>query len=628
MSRPIHSFRFLFLFIILTGNLFSQEYKEVKLETSIEKVTVFLQGAQIIREGTINIPKGKSLLTVESLSPYIDGKSLQVSGEGDFTIISVNHRLDYLDEMKKDKKVDSLQKRLENLDHQIAENKSRLEILKEKESLLDKNKDLSGEKSSPSLDQLKQAINFYDKELSDIKKEAISVHERIKDLKLKKLRIDREIADVKQLKNTGSGKIEIRVQAKNQAKAHFNISYLVSNAGWFPNYDVRAKNVNTPIQLSYKADVYQNTGVDWDNVHLRFSNANPNESGVAPELSTWYLNYPRNTIYTTKITGKPDPSVHSVSGTIISADDGLPLPGVNIMVKGSTVGSISDFDGNYQLTLPNDSKYLIFSYVGMKTQEVPITNTNINIALEADNAVLEEVVVTGLGKSLSGKSAGVQINEAPREAKRIITNAIEQQTTTEFEVKEPYSIKSNAEKLKVDLSKNEIQSEYEYYAAPKLDNDAFLIARITDWGQYNLLEGEANLFFEDAYVGRTILEAGALNDTLALSLGRDQNIVIERKKVEQYSRRRMIGSNKVESREFEIIVLNKKSQPIQLFLNDQIPVASINDIEVEATELSGGKLNERTGEITWKLNLEPGEQKTLKFGYEVKYPKREKLILE
>ena len=205
---------------------------------------------------------------------------------------------------------------------------------------------------------------------------------------------------------------------------------------------------------------------------------------------------------------------------------------------------------------------------------------------------------------------------------------VENQTTVEIEVVNPYSIKSNGEKLQVDLRRYQIDALYEYYAIPKLDKDAFLIARIINWDQYNLLEGEANLYFENAYVGRSILDAKSLQDTLAISLGRDKSIVIGREKNEQFSRKKTIGSNAVETRSFKIIARNKKPQPIKLTVFDQIPVSVVSDIIVNPIELTKGQLDIKSGKVQWELNIDGQQQKDINIRYEVKYPKREKIILE
>jgi hypothetical protein len=84
----------------------------------------------------------------------------------------------------------------------------------------------------------------------------------------------------------------------------------------------------------------------------------------------------------------------------------------------------------------------------------------------------------------------------------------------------------------------------------------------------------------------------------------------------------------VETRSFKIIARNKKSQPIKLTVFDQIPVSVISDITVSALELTKGQLDAKTGMVTWELTIDGQQQKDINLQYEVKYPKREKVILE
>lgn len=619
--------------LLIANQAFSQTFREKELKTSIKEVTVFLQSAQITRSGQLSVPAGKTLLTVKSLSPFMDHNSIQVKGNGDFTILSVNHKFNHLNDLKKDAAIDSLEKQSRTLYEKISVHQSRLDVLKEKQSVLNENKKLGSVDGQNSLDQLSKAIEFYDKQLSTIKNEELKINKSIDALLIQISKIEKQVSAVNGQKNLPSGEIVIRVNALQKTTANFNITYLVGNTGWYPGYDVRVENIEKPINLKYKADVYQNTGVDWKNVKLKFSNGNPSQTGVAPKLSAWYLSFVNAGIYRNQYAAIPNTTVRQVKGKVTSAEDGSTLPGVNVVVKGSTVGTVTDIDGNYSLTLPSNAQTLVFSFIGMATQEQPIYNNNINVAMNPSINDLEEVVVTGYGSELKGSVRGISSIYGSRADKKevarlLATKTVENQTTVEFEVSEPYSIKSNGEKLSIDLKEFSIEAIYEYYAVPKLDKDAFLIARIINWDQYNLLEGEANLYFEEAYVGRSILDAKSLSDTLNISLGRDKSIVVGRKKVDEFSRRRTVGTNKLETREFEILVRNKKSQAIKLKLFDQLPVSSYNNINVTPTELSNGKLDELTGEITWQIDLKPKEQTELKMSYEVKYPKKERLALE
>jgi TonB-linked SusC/RagA family outer membrane protein len=88
----------------------------------------------------------------------------------------------------------------------------------------------------------------------------------------------------------------------------------------------------------------------------------------------------------------------TVKGRVTSADDGLGFPGVNILVKGTTVGTVTDADGNYVLPVSSNDAILVFSSIGYKTTEVPVgTQTSINLSMENDITTLSEVVVVGYG---------------------------------------------------------------------------------------------------------------------------------------------------------------------------------------------------------------------------------------
>lgn len=594
----------------------------------IKEVTVFLNGAQIFEEGKITIPAGKTILRVTDLSPHIDEKSIQVKADGDFTILSVNHKFNYLNELTNDERIDSLKALAEVLEVAVERDYARLNVLSEKLSLLNENKNLGGQASGVSIAQLKQAMEFYEAEISKIKEEEIKTNKSIERKSEKINQIEQQLRELNETNSLPSSEVEIRVSSENEVSSKIDLTYLVANAGWFPKYDIRVENINSPLELTYKAEIFQNTGVDWKNVTLRFSNGDPNQSGVLPELNTWNLNYARYTTFDNRY-GMPS-AIRNVSGTVISEGDRKPLPGVNVIVKGTTIGTVTDMNGNYSLTLPNNASTLVFSFIGFSSQEVPIAQPNIRVVMQSDVQQLAEVVATGYEpeRLLQGQAPGVRIRGESSIAKSVPTTVVENQTTVEFEVSTPYSITSNGEKLQVDLKRHEIEAIYEYYAVPKLDKDAFLIAQLANWDQYNLLAGEANLYFEDAYVGRTILDAKSLQDTLEISLGRDKNIVINREKNEQFSKRQTFGSNVIETRSFKINIRNKKSQSIKLTLFDQIPHSVVDDIEVSPMELSSGHLDENTGKVKWELTLEPQEQKDINLQYEVKYPKREKVILE
>ncbi|KPQ15136.1 MAG: hypothetical protein HLUCCX10_09595 [Algoriphagus marincola HL-49] len=620
----MNKFLFLIAFLSCLSFGYAQNSPEKALNSSIQEVTVFLQGAQIFEKASGSIPAGESVVVIKGLSPYLKEQSLQVKGLGNFTIQAVNKRMDFLQEKDYSKEVEALKKQIDAIEAQQEQDKARLEVLNEKSNLLQANKNLGGRDAGPSITELQQAIALFERELTGIKKEEISIDTKIKkqDGEIRKLRS--QIQTYQEPEEEARSEIRIRVKAPNAGTATFEFNYLVDNASWYPKYDIRVNSVGEPIQIDYKAEVSQNTGVDWKNVKLRFSNGNPNQSGIAPELPKWELNYAR-------LTRRMDMSLPRLPGTIsgvVLDENGEGLPGATVLVKGSTIGTSTDSDGRYSLTLPQNAERLVFSFIGYATEEVGINGrSTLSLALAPDTQALQEMVVTGYA-SKAKRSLNANAAEDRQAASPIITSFIENQTTVEIEVAEPYSIASNGEKSRVELKNYEIPAQYQYKAIPKLENDAFLIAQLSDWSQYSLLEGESNLYFEQGFVGRSILNTGALEDTLSISMGRDRSILINREKVSEFSQKRTIGSNVTESRGYAITIRNNKSQPISILVQDQIPVSVNSDISVDATELSKGKLDPETGIVSWELQIPPGQQEVLNLRYEVKYPKREKVILD
>lgn len=618
------------LLSLIFSNVFSQEILEKEVKTEVNEVTVFLDGAQIVRKKSVELTKGKSIIKFVNLSPFIDAKSIQVKAEGELTVLSVNHQQNYLDKMEKSSELTDLEKRLEIIEDKIKLENTYLSIIKDELSFLQENRNIGGKNEQVSVTNLQQASDFYSNKLTSLKMKEIERNKTLKTLNEQKNDLQNQIKTLTSKKEYPTGEILVKVDAKQTKNYSLELTYLVGNAGWFPSYDIRAKNINEPIQLIYKANVKQDTKVDWSNVKLKFSSANPNVSGVAPKLQTYLLNYnilpPSYKLTTNSIRGK------------VVDNYGQPLPGANVVVEGTTIGTVTDLDGNYSITIPNNSSHLTFSFIGYNPKTLPISNSVMNIALDESEMKLEEVVVVGYGskkkvsEALQGRVAGVDIDKSVKirgtSSLAIPTAQVVNQTTIDFEINTPYTIKSDNKNYTVDMEFYDLPAFYQYYSVPKVDKEAFLIANILDWGKYNLLEGEANVFFEETYAGKTLLDVRYASDTLEISLGRDKKVSVNREKLKDYTVKQFIGSKKEETRAWKTTVKNNKNQAINMIILDQIPVSTIEEIEVNVQNISGAKRNSETGEIKWEFELKPNDKKEFELKYSVKYPKYRNLIVE
>lgn len=622
----------LFFGVLLTVATVAQEVTETVIPTEVSEVTVFLEGAQVVRKKQVAVGKGVSVLKFSNLSPYFDAKSLQVKTGGSVTILSVSHQMNYLDKQEKPKALAALEAQIEKTEERINLENAQLAIVAEEIAFLKDNRAIGGKNEPTMLANLQQTSEFYSSRFTALKLKEIDREKMVKDLKRQLSDLQKQLNQLQQDETKPMGEVLVKIESKGAMTVPLELTYMVNNAGWFPSYDIRATTISEPVQLIYKATVRQNTMEDWKNVKLRFSSALPNLSGVSPELNPYLLDY--NVLPPTY-----DRKVRTVRGKVMD-ETGLALPGASVTVKGSTIGTVADSEGNYSLTLPATASTLQFSYIGYTTKQLPASGEVMNISLQESRNNLEEVVVTGYGtalpidKALQGRIAGVSVNQSSpmriRGTASVPVPVVQQEKTTTFEleVKTPYTILTDNKSYTVDMAYYDVPAVYQYYAVPKIEKEAFLQARIANWESYNLLEGEATIYFENTFVGKTLLDVRNATDTLTLSLGRDKKVMITREKIKELSTRQFIGSKQEEIRAWKTVIRNTKSQPINLVVLDQVPVSTNSEIEVNVQQSSGVKPSVDTGELKWEFVLQPGEKKELELLYSVRYPKNRVLYIE
>ena len=606
-----------------------------KVKTAAEKVTLFIDGAQVTRTRQIDIPAGNSTVVFTGLSPYLDDKSMQVGAKGRFTVTAVNRLFNHTDSLERSTRQQALEQELDKIRQQQKKQQAAREVIDAETELLKVNCSVGGRNVATPLAAIKELNEYYASRMQELKRRTLELDAQAQALS------DRErqaLADLTQLGGRQSApmsEVEVRIEAPAACKGLFTLTYYVRNAGWFPSYDIRSGGLSEPVEIAYKANIFQNTREEWQNVELTLSSSNPNTGGIAPQLRTWWLDYglaaPRYDLNT---------AGNTVSG-IVFDQQREPLAGATVTIPGTTLGTSTDSQGRYSITIPNGAKELQFNFIGYIPRTQPITGNTLNVVMQEDAAELDEVVVMSYGSSpsaaLTGKAAGLRIrgNTAPQMEMAVAEESavmdVEQTQTQlgyEFEIKQPYTIPSDGKSVAAEIGRYRLPAAYTYQSTPKIDKDAFLVAEAADWEKLNLLEGEANVYFENTFVGKSILSPREAGDTLRFSMGRDRSIRIERTKESDYSARRAIGSNQTQTMGWKFSVRNTRTEPVVLLLSDQLPVSRNNTIAVTEEELSGGAFDKKSGIVTWRLELKPGEQRELRLRYAVKYPKGRNLNIE
>ena len=606
-----------------------------KVTPELKHVTVFTNGAQVERTHSMNLLAGEQVVTFTGLSPYTDVKSMQIKAHGKLTVLGVNYRTIHPDSLQRIKQLCDAEQKVKQTDDKEREMRSQLEVVNAQLEMLKTNCSTGNRTAVTPLANIKELNTYYAQEMLELKKRAISIDQEL--VKLAEIREKQQkTADsIAHLKLKTITEAELKLQVPQAGKVDFTLTYYVKNAGWYPTYDLRSEGVGQPLQLSYKANMFQNTKEEWKNIPVTLSSANPNRSNVAPELRTYWLDYGRSAPrYDNEAVAE------GVSGVVTSFTDGDPIIGATVKVVGTSLATVTDVKGYYSIVLPRGKDMLEFKFVGYESQKRQVKGSTLNVKLKEDQNSLQEVVVVGYGvrnhKSMSKLDAEVETagrtmvakSKKMPESDLIAVKEQKAQFGYEFEIKQPLTMTSDGKTTTTEIARYQLPATYQYLGIPRADKDAFLVADATEWQQYSLLEGEASVYFENSFVGKTILDPTVINDTLHFSLGRDNGIRIQRTKVSDRSTRRLLSTTQEQNLTWRITVKNSRKEAVSLTLRDQIPVSENSNITVTTEELSGGQMDKTTGIVEWQLQLQPNEQREYIVAYKVKYPKSRWLNVE
>lgn len=506
-----------------------------EIPSKVSSVTVFQSRAEITRTASADLPQGEQELVFTGISTQIDPNNIQVKGTGNLVILGISFRQNYLNESALPADLQKIKDQIDGLDLAIKKLTNEKSAYDAERKLMEANQQIGGNQQNITLEQLKSIAAYYNQRMAAMANAQLDLQQQItlKNEELRKLRAHYNDRTAQFSQN--SGEIVVTVDAKAATKANLELVYMVHAAGWRAEYDLRAEEVDAPLNLTYKAIVTQSTGENWSNVKLILSTGDPNVSITKPNLDPQYVDF----YYANQ----------------------------NVMMKGTA------------------------SYA-------PSTN-DMRSAAPLGDEIMEEVAVEQL--------------EFASETKTLYTN---------YTIERPYSLNSGEKPLTVTIRDQQVQADYEYQAVPKLRNRVFLIAKAKNWGELVLLPGPMNVFFEGGFVGKSYMNPNVTADNLAISLGYDPGITIERMLVTDLSSKKDIGTNQKEAYAYEILIRNNKKKDIKVMIQDQIPVAKHADIKVETVVVGGeGKLDEKTGEITWTVDVPTAKQVKRQFSFEVRYPK-------
>ncbi len=521
----------LFIALLLANNVTNAQ-SNYKL--NIEQATVFLHGAQLTGSSKVHFNKGENEIIFTNVAGDINTQSLTVNAGAGVAVESAVFSNDYLATEVLSPRAKEIKDSIEILTDERTLIANKIAVLNEQIAALQANKKVGGDNSGLSVAELTKLLELIGSKMEGYlnQKHKLETAQKKTDERIALLK--KQLDEEKKKGFQPGGQIKVKVYAKDATTNPVIVSYVLNNAGWSPSYDLRVDDISKPASLYYKADIYQNSGIVWDKVHLTLSTGNPNEGAQAPTPMPWYLSF------------------------LIPTDKNV------MMYNRKNIGAAPPATGRTEAYAMEDA-----------------SPSSMNEYVTVDNAGI----------------------------------------STLFDIELPYTIPNDGKQHNVAIKKYDLAATYRYYAAPRLDKDAFLQAQITNWEDMNLMPGQTNIFYEGTFVGQGYIDIRNTSDTLTFSLGRDKKVVVRREQDKKKRSVKTIGSNVKETFAYTISVRNTRRDNITLVLQDQLPVSNDKDIVIEDVETGNAEVTENTGMLKWTFSLKPNETGEVKFGYTVKYPK-------
>jgi len=646
------------VFLLLLGEFAYSAVDSIHASSKITDVTVFFSGAQVTRKAPLKISRGKHILLIDKLPTDVNPQSIQVESIDGCTIHSVKYTILSHDVNSKESGETAIQAKIDSLELKCKVIRNKISVFDLEEKLMEDNSILVKGNGGTTVTAIREAADFYRLRLNEIRQSKLSLETDldaatriIRDLTA---RINKKSAESKKY----YGQIMVTIDCDREINGTLKMSFYIPSAGWAPSYDFRVNDISKPLVIVYNANVFQTSGEAWENAAIRLATSNPNLGGNEPEMRPWVLGA-SNPVQP----AAPQPVNEGQSqfrfeplqgdaagckGKVIDAETHEIISFANVVVlKDHTqiANATTDFDGNFVIRPVPDGIYsLNVTFVGYE----PCTISNIpamagqftiqDIRLNASSLNLSEIEVVDyklprISKDQAASEFKISRNENLRgsgssrillepQSFDLISNTLKTNVANlEYTIDVPYTIPSDGADYSIKIKEISLQVNYVYHVVPKLDPDAFLTAEIPGWNQLNLLPGKAGIYYHGTYTGETGIQSGQESDTLKVSLGRDKNILVKREGNKKLYDKKTIGNNVRETVAWDITLKNNKDNPIHVVLQDQFPLSYRKSIEVERLESSGAAIDDKTGKLTWTMDIDPGIKKVVSFSYSVKYPR-------
>jgi len=520
-----------------------------QISAKLEQATVYFNGAALTHTAAATLKSGSQEVIIDGLSPDIVLSSLKVKANG-VLISATEFSRDYITPKEETARIKKLNDSLDYYNDLLNEAMNELAIHSQLLKLVTDGtqNNMNQKEHGVTIADINANMELYKTKAAELRKSIDKDNKKIEQLEEAVDRLGKQILQDGTASKIRSGILKLAVTVPQNVNTVFTVTYVTNKAKWVPCYDLNIPSMDKPIVLQAKAHVQQTTGLDWNNVKLTLSTAQPNRSSEAPVFNAWFLQFARTQI----------------------------VPGMQVRGSKTTEGYVAP----------------------------------------ASNSITYEWSAKDGGSALDGANAEVlSMND--------YININEQEFMVNYDIAVPYDIPGNGKLQLIDLNNYDIKADFKYYSAPKLSDQTYIVATLSDYGKYNLLPGEATVTFNDTYVGKTYIRPNDTENQITLTLTTEPRVTVKREKQRDFCSTKHVGNSTTETRSYLITVRNNLTRSAKLTLKEQYPISNDKDIEVKVLEVKPAATYDKTeiGVLTWDVELNAGETRTYVVTYSVKYPK-------
>lgn len=537
-------------------------YAEAQVQNvKLNDVTVFIRGAELFNSSKITLPAGESEVIFTNIASGLNEQSLMLDADNGVVVQSSSVKRDFLTE-NVSPEVDRLTKQIEAEVREQSKLNVQREVIQAQLSVLESNKSLGNEKQGASVEQINQMLELVNKRMSEALLADIDIKEKIATIDKNIEKLNSQLNEAQEKTGQTVNQVVVKFYTPKAVTSDVKLSYVIRDAGWVPTYDVRVDNINQPVKLSYKANVFQNSGINWDKVNLTLSSGNPSEGAQAPRMNPWYID-----VY-------KDYSMSKVSSKSAPMAVTAPAP-ADYMAEVST--AITERERMEPAEMARQAKVREESSKKKSLSEYVVTdvggvNTRFSISLPYN------IAADGKGHSVLIKDVDVQ-----GDYRYVVVPKMEQDAFLQVQLKD-------WENLNLLPGKSSI----------------FFEGSFVGQGYINTKNAKETL---DLSLGRD----------KKIIVNRENNKQLT-------SKSEFFGNSVSQQYAYTMDVKNTRKEPIKLVVLDQVPMSRDSSITVDSLKYDGATYNKDTGEVEWSLDLAPNQSQKLSLSYTVKYPKDQRVV--